>query len=185
MKKGIIIAIVLLGLSCSTTIGITNGKIVFPNTITFQGTTYHKVWEDSQPLRLAAEYIPAGQVLDSWEEMITIHYDNFDQISSLNLFFEKTEGAHLFKPEVFKGKDDENIIVDALLYNIAIDSLEQNIILFIPVNQGEHTLKFFVQKRRSLKLYNPSANQELFVATFDKPRLGVLQNISDLDPKLP
>jgi hypothetical protein len=162
-----------------------NGEVLLPNAITFLGITYHKAWEDSQELRLAAEYIPAGQVLDSWEEMITIHYDYFDQSSSLNLFFEKTEGAHLFKPEIFKGQDNENILVDALLYNIGIDSLEQNIILFIPINKGEHTLKFFVQKRRSLRRYSPSVNEELFTATFVKDRQNILNNIRELDPMLP
>jgi hypothetical protein len=121
----------------------------------------------------------------SWEEMITVHYDYFDQASSLKLFFEKTEGAHLFKPDIFVDQDNGNIIVDALLYSIEIDSLEQNIILFIPVNQEEHTLKFLVQKRRSLRSYGPSVNRELFDSTFDKPRLNVLNNIRELDPKLP
>jgi hypothetical protein len=95
MKKVIFISAVLLGLSCSTTVSMIDGKIDLPNAITFQGTTYHKVWEDSQPLRLAAEYIPRGQALASWEEMITVHYDYFDQASSLKLFFEKQKG-HTF-----------------------------------------------------------------------------------------
>ena len=171
----LVVTLMLLLGSCASTPNGAQGSSgqpakerVISKSILWQGETFHLAWTNDENNLVYLEYLPEGQTVDAWENMITVQMSGESQLAAIQAFTESTKPYRVEEPRLMKDDKTGDVILDVILFDTQKDSLEHNLIKFSKLKDGT-LLKVFFQTK--LKISEAQADKQLVSEKIGKPRI--------------
>lgn len=148
---------------------------VISKSILWQGKTFNLAWTNDENGLVYLEYLPEGQSVDAWENMITVQMSGESQLAAIKAFTESTKPFRVEEPRLMKDDKTGDVILDVILFDTQKDSLEHNLIKYSKLKDGT-LLKVFFQTK--LKISEAQADKQLVSEKVGKPRLERIEYLA-------
>jgi len=196
MKKNILISftfVILFSFSIAIA-GDDKDMIGVEGPLSFNETSFDLVWSDkARDNYYIQEYLPAGEQLETFEQMMTLHVFLIDMSiddavqSKLNELEKRSKTDAICKGSVAEtaSSDGKEILLDFLLSETQKDTpeiVEYNVYRYVPVNigDGEKGILVYAYTKRAY-----GNNVEGFLETINKERRNIVNQMGNTEvPKV-
>lgn len=177
--------LVSLLLGCQTTKAADTGpggypphNLTIPDGMKFFGKDYRLAWKKDLGNLLYLEYLPPGQDLETWTDMITVQVSGMSRAQAMNDFIQRTQPYRVEDVRAYENKTTDEVVLDALLFDSQDDWVEHNLVKFSK-HAGLPVVLVYVQTR--VRLSEAKKDISVMGPTIRDPRMAKLEALGKVD----
>jgi hypothetical protein len=150
----------------------------FPKEIRFDGKIFNQMFYSKENNLTILEYVPAGETIENFRNMITIQISNEDQKVAINSFIESSKELRTEDVRIYKNSQDDNLMIDCILFDYNRWIMEHNLIKYQKEASGS-LLKIFFHTR-IIVTNDIEKNMPIIKKEISDPRMNRIKELWNL-----